>query len=716
MVKKLSLKEFYENGNTKPLIALLPTKPGDGRRDADQSCYDSQPSRLAELTLDSRISRPHSHYSTESACGASYGGAPSHAHVAPRHLGNQNYGGNGRRVGSGPYGDDDYYGCASNIRHPFGGLPPPSYGRGAYSPAGPPGSGTGHAAYSAAGPAGPGAPAAVGNGAVGSANNGAGQHHVPHEGLPAGYGRGLNQPFAAAGDDEDVWYPPPPPPPPRACPTPNSQQPGASAVQHRAASPYVDAPAGASLTAAGSAKEQEGEPVAALLAGQQPATVSAPVRAAAPPAAARPAGDGMAKGVVSAQDAAHTRHSSNGVVEVAAGRREAAQSATDHASAATPFAAAPTPAGPKNEFAERLAQKALANATRGKSSLLASGIASSLGSALSAGDALLPGAEDGASGEGAFVKPSHPFGRPRLVLKSRSAPAVAADSSRATTPSRHDGVSSSASSDSGTDAGEQGSIASSSVGSVRPRLTLQPRSLPRPDDHAAANGNAAASSGRHRLNLLPRGSGSAVPAADDAAVRKASVFGAAKPKDLPDPVLMGGAATARSGSSCLSEAAVARLGSTGGNASGRWGGGSSVSGGERDDDWHTVHGRKGGVKAGAGSALVDDLDPFFGHAGAAGSKFAGGSSAHVSVPAPSTFDRDIMRGSYRHYNNSNGYSKYGSSYDALGYSGSCGKRGSPGAGGWGGRGGWGGDDDAEAEADGGVFRRALPIRQAPFAL
>jgi hypothetical protein len=31
MVKKLSLKEFYENGKTKPLIALLPTKPGDAR-------------------------------------------------------------------------------------------------------------------------------------------------------------------------------------------------------------------------------------------------------------------------------------------------------------------------------------------------------------------------------------------------------------------------------------------------------------------------------------------------------------------------------------------------------------------------------------------------------------------------------------------------------------------------------------------------------------
>jgi hypothetical protein len=382
--------------------------------------------------------------------------------------------------------------------------------------------------------------------------------------------------------------------------------------------------------------------------------------------------------------------------------------------AATPFAAAPAP-GPKNEFAERLAQKALANATRGKSSLLASGSASSLGSALSGSEAMLPGAEESAPGEGAFVKPSHPFGRPRLVLKPRSVPAPAADSSRATTPSHHGGVSSSASSDSGTDAGEQGSIASSSVGSARPRLNLQPRSLPLTNEHATANGNNSSdSSGRHRLNLLPRGS-SGAPAEDDGAARKASVFGAAKPKDLPDPVLMDGAA-ARSGSSSLSEAAVARLGSTASASTGRWGGGSNISGSERDDDWHTVHGRKGGAKGTTGSALIDDLDPFFGHTSAASSKLVGGSSGHVSVPGPRAFERDIMRGSYRPYNYSNGHSKYGSSYDGDGYSGSYGKRGSPGAGGWGGRGGWGGEDDAEAEADGGVFRRALPTRQAPFAL
>jgi hypothetical protein len=367
--------------------------------------------------------------------------------------------------------------------------------------------------------------------------------------------------------------------------------------------------------------------------------------------------------------------------------------------------------GPKNEFAERLAQKALANATRGKSSLLASGSASSLGSALSGTDSVLPATDDSASGEGTFVKPSHPFGRPRLVLKPRSMPAAAADSSLATTPSHHGGVSSSASSDSGTDVGEQGSIASSSVGSARPRLNLQPRSLPLADEHATAvhsTGSDSAAAGRHRLNLLPRGS-SVAAAADDSAARKASVFGAAKPKDLPDPVLMDGAA--RSGSSRLSEAAVAGLGSAGNAAGGRWGGGSSVNGAERDNDWHTVHGRKGGAKGSTGLALVDDLDPFFGHSGTASSKLFGVSSGHVSVPATRAFDRDIMRGSYKPYNNSNSHGKYGSSYDEDGYSGSFGKRGSPAGGGWGGR---GGEDDAEAEADGGVFRRALPTRQ--FAL
>jgi hypothetical protein len=127
-----------------------------------------------------------------------------------------------------------------------------------------------------------------------------------------------------------------------------------------------------------------------------------------------------------------------------------------------------------------------------------------------------------------------------------------------------------------------------------------------------------------------------------------------------------------------------------------------------------VHGRKGGAKGSTGSALIDDLDPFFGHTSAPSSKLVGGSSGHVSVPAPRAFDRDIMRSSYKPYNSSNGHGKYGSSYDEDGYSGSYGKRGSPG--GWGGRSGWGGEDDAEAEADGGVFRRALPTRQAPFAL
>lgn len=710
MVKKLSLKEFYENGNTKPLIALLPTKPGDAR-DGDRTCYDNQHSRLADLSLDPRISRPQTQYSNEPVYGAGYGCGPSHAHVAPHFRGNQYYGGGSGPVGNGPHGDDDYHGSsngsASN-RRPYGG-PSPSYGRGPYGAPAPPGSGAGpagSAAYPAAGPAGPGAPAAMGSSAAPSAHYGGGAYGGP----PAGYGRGLNRAYAAAGDEEDVWYPPPPPPPPRACPSPNSQQPGASAPaeQHSAAAAQMGA------SAAALPDMHLGEPVPAQYARQQPAVEPAAVRAAAPAAAARPADDGVAQGVVPAAHAAPlSRCSSGGTVEATVpGGEAAAKAASVKPVAATPFAAAPT-CGPKNEFAERLAQKALANATRGKSSLLASGSASSLGSALSGNEALLPGAEDNASGDGAFVKPSHPCGRPRLVLKPRSVPAAATDSSRATTPSHHGGASSSASSDSGTDAGEQGSIASSSVGSARPRLTLQPRSLPLSSEHATANGNSSTdSSGRPRLNLLPRGSSTA-PAEGDAATRKASVFGAAKPKDLPDPVLMD-AAAARSGSSHLSEAAVARLGSTGSAVNGRWGGGSNVSQG--DDDWHTVHSRKGGAKGGAGSALIDDLDPFFGHTSAPSSKLIGGSSGHVSVPAPRAFERDIMRSSYRPYNNGNSPGKHGSSYDDDGYSGSYGKRSSAGAGGWGGRGGWGGEDDAEAEADGGVFRRALPTRQAPFAL
>ncbi|WIA33241.1 hypothetical protein OEZ86_006383 [Tetradesmus obliquus] len=504
MVKKLSLKEFYENGNTKPLIALLPTKPGDAR-DGDRTCYDNQHSRLADLSLDPRISRPQNQYSNQPVYGAGYGRGPSHAHVAPHYRGNQYYGGGRGPVGNGPHGDDDYHGSSNGSASnspPYGG-PLPSYGRGPYGATAPPGSGTGpagSAAYPAAGPAGPGAPAAMGSSAAPSAHYGGG----PYGGPPAGYGRGPNRAYAAAGDEEEVC--------------------------------------------------------------------------------------------------------SGGTMETTVpGGESAAKAASVKPAAATPFAAAPT-SGPKNEFAERLAQKALANATRGKSSLLASGSASSLGSALSGSEALPPGAEDNACGDGAFVKPSHPFGRPRLVLKPRSVPAAAADSSRATTPSHH----------------------------------------------------------------------------------------------------------GRSGSSHLSEAAVARLGSTGSAANGRWGGGSNVSQG--DDDWHTVHGRKGGAKGGAGSALIDDLDPFFGHTSAPSSKLIGGSSGHVSVPAPRAFERDIMRSSYRPYNNGNSHGKYGSSYDDDGYSGSYGKRSSAGAGGWGGRGGWGGEDDAEAEADGGVFRRALPTRQAPFAL
>jgi hypothetical protein len=290
------------------VLLLLPHDPAS--RDTDQSCYDSQHSRLAELSLDSRISRPHDRFSNGPAYGAGYGGAPSHAHAAPH------YHGNGAPVGSGPYGDDDYYGSsngsASNIRRPYGGPPPASYGRGPYAPAGPPGSGTGPA-----GPAGPGMPAAMGNGPVGSAHFGAGpQHAGPREGASDAYVMGPSRPYAAPVDDEDVWYPPPPPPPPRACLSPNGQQPAASAVQHRAATP-------ATAPQVAAANVQQGEPATR----QQPAVESAAVRAAALSAAARPAGDGVAKGVVSAQEAAPSaRRSSSGGTELAVvGRVAAAQ-------------------------------------------------------------------------------------------------------------------------------------------------------------------------------------------------------------------------------------------------------------------------------------------------------------------------------------------------------------------------------------------------------
>eukprot|EP00775_Hariotina_reticulata_P011822 gene11822-11966_t len=91
----------------------------------------------------------------------------------------------------------------------------------------------------------------------------------------------------------------------------------------------------------------------------------------------------------------------------------------------TPFASVPSsarasPAVVKNEFAEKLAQKAMANAALAKSSLLS---VSSLGSAHSgsgsfevavASVAADAGAADPAA-SGVFVKPTHPYDRPRLA-------------------------------------------------------------------------------------------------------------------------------------------------------------------------------------------------------------------------------------------------------------------------------------------------------------
>lgn len=278
---------------------------------------------------------------------------------------------------------------------------------------------------------------------------------------------------------------------------------------------------------------------------------------------------------------------------------------------ATPFAAVPepvadrtaaaaaeapeVPTAPKNEFAERLAQRAMASAARAKSSLLAgagSGSLSSTGS-LSRGDSLggaaaAPAAPSGASagrppvavrgvavpagapatdscgsspteqGGGVFVKPSHPFGRPKLALKPRSALLELAPASGS--------YSSTSSSDSG--------------------------EAPAPESGSAAS---SVSGGRPRLNLLPRGaSNSASGSATTAASRKPSVFGEAKPREEVlknrglDPSLVDAAAASRQVS--LS------------------------SRGSGDEEWHTVH-RGRAVAAHREERVVRDDDvfnPFFG--------------------------------------------------------------------------------------------------------
>lgn len=326
----------------------------------------------------------------------------------------------------------------------------------------------------------------------------------------------------------------------------------------------------------------------------------------------------------------------------------AAATAAVVAGKATPFGAfesepqpaAEAPAAPRNEFAERLAERAMASAARAKSSLLAGAGSSALSSvdslgrrsSLAAGKPPARGMSvdvstatcglDSSSSSsptdpsGVFVKPSHPFARPKLALKPRSTLQDAPCS----------GNYSSTSSDSGDAPVDQGSAAGSAASSF--------------------------SSGRPRLNLLPRGSSGladgAVTAAAGGGARKASVFGDAKPREDVlkqrglDPALVDARVEMRAG---MPPAAVCQ-GSTGAD----------------DDDWHTVsgHGRKGAAaqREVRGLPHRGGLDPFFGG----------------------------MRPSYYESGRHSGR-------DGMGYGDAA-----------------GGDDDDV------VFRRALPTRQVPLAL
>lgn len=374
----------------------------------------------------------------------------------------------------------------------------------------------------------------------------------------------------------------------------------------------------------------------------------------------------------------------------AAGSRSSATAATLPAAGSrkpTPFAAAEqtearveapapaAPAAPKNEFAERLAQRALA---RAKTSLLA-GSSSGGGStdALSRSDSLAhgdakppaavraldipaaPGAgatDSNASSpneqEGVFVKPTHPFSRPKLMLKPRSALLDG--------PAHGSGTYSSTSSDSGDTPADHGSgsMAGSTASSVtggRPRLQLLPRSS------SLVGGNSSA----------PAGAGA----------RKASVFGDAKPREEVlrgrglDPALVDAGMI----SPKRSDSATTRPGfSTARRVD------------SEEDEWHTVagHGRKGSAATSRDGVLLpgaDDFDPFF------GSGSARPSCSNAPLPPARAFSRDIMRDGYAAGKRSGVYgSPAGKS---SGFAADM------------------GDEDDSA-----VFRRALPTRQVPLAI
>jgi hypothetical protein len=268
--------------------------------------------------------------------------------------------------------------------------------------------------------------------------------------------------------------------------------------------------------------------------------------------------------------------------------------------------------------------------------------------------------------------------------------------------------SSSASSDSGFDVAEKDSTVSvASSAAARPRLQLQPRTLPLAQDVSTD------ASGRPRLNLLPRGSSGVERIesnASDEGKHKPSLFGAAKPREEvlkgrgidPLDLDLPRANSTASGTTRLSEAAVAKLGGNYDSNRRFIGSHSSVSG--ADDDWQVAgHGRRGSSKlsqdAHSSAALLLGDNPFF-----------GSSNKSYMVPAPRTFDRDIMRDG-KVYNNRGNGSFSADSYGSFGKKGSY--FGSPARGDWSGRGDYADDGDV---LEGDVFARALPTRKAPLAL
>lgn len=452
------------------------------------------------------------------------------------------------------------YGPGPGYGHPYvpgpGYGPPASYGGPPQRPYAAPGAyGASPDAARVSRPtyAGPGGPAAMGGGYGGPPPPHMLEH--PMSGGPGGYG----PPRAMYG------MPPPPPPPPRQLP---AQQ---APVESQPAAAHVPGAAGPDVFRPAAATHME-----------------TPVPPLAAPAAPR------SEVVAQAGRAAPTVQPTSSTANTAV-----ASKTTPFAVAEPAPAAEEAPAAPKNEFAERLAQRAMASAAKAKSSLLAGG-----SSALSSTDSLsrhgslagsvgksparimsvdvpavtaASGTDSGSSSpsdpSGVFVKPSHPFGRPKLVLKPRS---VALDAAAS-------GNYSSTSSDSGDAPADHsaGSAAGSVAGSV--------------------------SGGRPRLNLLPRRSSmlDSATAGSAAGARKPSVFGEAKPREEVlkqrglDPALVDAAVEV---GRRQAEVPAARQGSAGDRAN-------------LEDEWHTVsgHGRKGAAVYREARALPEDdgFNPFF---------------------------------------------------------------------------------------------------------